>query len=385
MTKAVNDATGQKAGDIFQYLVALRDCFELQEGDTLQIEVNGDVSILTGTAGKFQKEIKHHFGKTSLNERNIDFWKTLANWYDDFDRIKVFSSLILYCTSEIKTSSPLYNWNKLSKEDKLGKLESIGSLSKKREEGFRKQYIRIFHQGYDKDKLLEILGKFSIESARKNIVGISEEFSKYIGHIPDTNRDSFIGALLGRILILVKDPPHKWEVTRAAFEKMLQAESAAHIDAQKRSLPTEFSQSEVPIEQENELQDKRFVKAIHDIAYTQMVHDAISDYWKMDMTVFQYFHNDILYLSSIDAYKDSLSKKLFYAKEQKKLDAIGKKQAEQILISQKLYLCAMEWDAADFGSIIDNQYFFQHGVIHDLVDDGGFEWKIGGEDEHQSN
>lgn len=116
-----------------------------------------------------------------------------------------------------------------------------------------------------------------------------------------------------------------------------------------------------------------------------MVHDAISDYWKMDMTVFQYFHNDILYLSSIDAYKDSLSKKLFYAKEQKKLDAIGKKQAEQILISQKLYLCAMEWDAADFGSIIDNQYFFQHGVIHDLVDDGGFEWKIGGEDEHQSN
>ena len=57
MTKAVNDATGQKAGDIFQYLVALRDCFELEEGDTLQIEVNGDVSILTGTAGKFQKEI----------------------------------------------------------------------------------------------------------------------------------------------------------------------------------------------------------------------------------------------------------------------------------------------------------------------------------------
>ena len=150
-------------------------------------------------------------------------------------------------------------------------------------------------------------------------------------------------------------------------------------------MPTEFAQSKIPIEQENELQDKRFVKAIHDIAYSQMVHDAISDYWKMDMTVVKYFHDDILYLSSIDAYKESLSKKLFYAKEQKKLDAIGKKQAEQILISQKLYLCAMAWDATDFGSIINNQYFFQHGVIHDLVDDGGFEWKLGGEDEHQSN
>lgn len=35
MAKAVNDATEQKAGDIFQYLVALRDCFELEENDTL--------------------------------------------------------------------------------------------------------------------------------------------------------------------------------------------------------------------------------------------------------------------------------------------------------------------------------------------------------------
>lgn len=28
MSRAVNDATLQKAGDIYQYLIALRDCFE---------------------------------------------------------------------------------------------------------------------------------------------------------------------------------------------------------------------------------------------------------------------------------------------------------------------------------------------------------------------
>lgn len=37
MTRAVNDATLQKAGDIYQYLIALRDCFELNDGDTLQL------------------------------------------------------------------------------------------------------------------------------------------------------------------------------------------------------------------------------------------------------------------------------------------------------------------------------------------------------------
>lgn len=36
MTKAVNDATLNKAGDIYQYLIALKDRFEFNDGDTLQ-------------------------------------------------------------------------------------------------------------------------------------------------------------------------------------------------------------------------------------------------------------------------------------------------------------------------------------------------------------
>lgn len=385
MTKAVNDATEQKAGDIFQYLVALRDCFELEDGDTLQIEVNGDVSILTGTAGKFQKEVKHHFGKTTLSDRDIDFWKTIANWYEDFERIKSFNALILYCTSNIKTTSPFYGWNELTKEAKLVKLEEIGSITKRRETGFREQYTRIFYSGYNKDHLLKILDKFSIESSRKNIVGISDEFSKFIGHIPKNNRDSYIGALLGRILILVKDPPHKWEVTRTAFDQMLEAESVAYGVAQKKPLPTEFAQSEIPDDQKVALKDKIFVKAIRDIDFSQMVSGAVSDYWKMDMTVAKYFRDDLMYLSSIDAYRGDLSQKLLYAKEDKKLDAIGKSDSEKILLSKKLYLDVMQWNATDFGSIINNQSFFQHGVIHDIVDDGNFEWKVGEEDEHQSD
>lgn len=78
MKKAVNDATLNKAGDIYQYLIALRDCFELCDDDTLQIETNGDVSIINNNGGLFQKEVKHHFGNTFLSDRDVDFWKTLA-------------------------------------------------------------------------------------------------------------------------------------------------------------------------------------------------------------------------------------------------------------------------------------------------------------------
>lgn len=61
--RAVNDATLNQAGNVYQYLVALKDCYELMEGDTLQIEVNGDVSVINKNKGRYQKEVKHHFGE----------------------------------------------------------------------------------------------------------------------------------------------------------------------------------------------------------------------------------------------------------------------------------------------------------------------------------
>lgn len=228
MTRAVNDATLQKAGDIYQYLIALRDCFELNDGDTLQIETNGDVSIINDVGGRFQREVKHHFGNTSISDRDIDFWKTLANWYVDYERVKNFSNYILSTTATIKSDSPFHSWNNIKKTEKLKCLKDIGATSKKTEETFRNQYNRIFGDSYDESRLLEILDKFTIEAAKTSIDGISNEFSKYVGHIPSENRDGYIGALLGEILIKVKEPPHKWEVTKSAFDEILQIQSAAY-------------------------------------------------------------------------------------------------------------------------------------------------------------
>lgn len=173
MTRAVNDATLQKAGDIYQYLIALRDCFELNDGDTLQIETNGDVSIINDVGGRFQREVKHHFGNTSISDRDIDFWKTLANWYVDYERVKNFSNYILSTTATIKSDSPFHSWNNIKKTEKLKCLKDIGATSKKTEETFRNQYNRIFGDSYDESRLLEILDKFTIEAAKTSIDGIS--------------------------------------------------------------------------------------------------------------------------------------------------------------------------------------------------------------------
>lgn len=58
MTKAINDASLKQAGTIYQYLIALKDCFAFTDPDTLQIETNGDASIINNTNGLFQKRSK---------------------------------------------------------------------------------------------------------------------------------------------------------------------------------------------------------------------------------------------------------------------------------------------------------------------------------------
>ena len=172
MTRAVNDATLQKSGDIYQYLIALRDCFELNDGDILQIETNGDVSIINDLGGRFQREVKHHFGNKSISDRDIDFWKTLANWYVDYERVKNFSNYILSTTATIQNDSSFYSWNRIGKIEKLKRLKDIGAISKENEKTFRNQYNRIFGESYDENRLLEILDKFTIEAAKTTIDGM---------------------------------------------------------------------------------------------------------------------------------------------------------------------------------------------------------------------
>lgn len=384
VTKAVNDATPNKAGDIYQYLIALRDCFELNDGDTLQIETNGDVSIINDVGGHFQREVKHHFGNKSISDRDIDFWKTLANWYADYERVKNFSNYILSTTATIQSNSPFYGWNKMKKKEKLKHLKDIGAKTKKKEKTFRNQYNRIFTDSYDESRLLEILDKFTIEAAKTSLVGISNEFAKYVGHIPAENRDGYIGALLGEILIKVKEPPHKWEVTKSVFDEILQIQSTAYGTKGTAPLPNEYAKADVPKTEIPTLEQKKFVASIREIQYDKMIPSAMSDYWKADLTIAKYFQDNLMYLISLESYMEDLSAKMQYSKANSDLNAEEATEEEQIRISKQLYNGVMSWDANDFGSIIRNQGYFQRGVIHNIVDETDFKWKVGEEkNEHK--
>ncbi|MFQ8923666.1 MAG: hypothetical protein ACLR60_17395 [Clostridium paraputrificum] len=379
MSKAVNDATLKKAGDLFQYYIALRNCFNMKSGDKLQIEVNGDVSLISNISGSsFQIEVKHHFGEHSLSDRNIDFWKTLSNWYMEYDRISIFSSLVLYTTSTIGLESPFYDWNNKKQSEKLSVLLSIGTVEKKDENTFRKYYNKIFDkEAYDKDKLEDILSRFTIEYNQNKISDISKEFDCYVGHIPKDNRDNYIGALLGRILSVVKEPPHIWELSREEFDKILQQESVAYSNSGEKPLPDTFNDDDIPVYEKETLINKNFVEEIKKIEHYDEIQPAILDYWKTNMTIINFFKEDLLYNRSLDKYRDDLSYRLKQKKNISVIKSRRKSREEQIENSQILYSEVMLWEVNDFGSIIKNQYYFQRGVIHTIVDDKEFSWDVG--------
>lgn len=84
-----------------------------------------------------------------------------------------------------------------------------------------------------------------------------------------------------------------------------------------------------------------------------------------------------MYLESLELYIDELDKKLHRQKRISERDAKGQSFEKQIDTVQSLYDKVMMWDASDFGSIIRNQGFFQRGIIHNIVDETDFRWKVG--------
>lgn len=382
MTIKRNDATLSKLGDIYQYYIALLDCFKMKAGDKIQIELQGDVTLISGHNNSFQKEVKHHTGSTKLSDRDVDLWNTLKNWVLDYSDSMKFDQLILFTTADIVAASVFCNWNTKEKADKYGVLHKIGEKVKNSEKNFRSCYNDVFNSpSITEEQVCDLLDKFQIEYLQPQIQGISARFSPYLVTIPEVNRDNYIASLLGTVLQQVVKLPHKWEVSFEIFQKHAQTIAPSYMKEEKVPLPLDFLSVE-PDSTECEIaKEKTFVRALEDIDYKKMIPYAISDYWKATKTIARYFSDNISYTSSLTAYRESLDSRMFYAKESVISGKPFSGRSQELNASRKLCSDVLGWAANDFGSIVANQSFFQNGIIHDIVDDEDFVWDVGDEDE----
>ena len=113
MGRQSNDSTKTFKGIIYQFLIALDKCFEMQEGESVYIETCGDISIL----GDDSIQIESKYFNSYLTELDHNVWKTINNWMKDEFPYDNFCSLILLTTQKVKTNSSWYNWNNKKKTE----------------------------------------------------------------------------------------------------------------------------------------------------------------------------------------------------------------------------------------------------------------------------
>lgn len=377
MKRAINDATLTKLGDIFQYYIALLECFKMEEGDSILIEVKGDISKVS-VKNSFQMEVKHHLKSTLIGDRNTEIWNTIDNWIKEFDLIKDVDKLILYTTSGIQPKSIFNNWSSISNEEKYEALKNVGLEKKARERLFRELYDSVFPDDNScEDQLRSIIAKFEIKDTRSRITSINNDFKEYLKLIPKSNREKFIASLLGNILSKVKDEPHIWEVTYQYFEELLQHTTPHYTNSKETPLPTEFEQLVIPLDIVKRNTGKRFVQVIKAIDYDSEIPEAIGDYWKTNMTIARYYTDNILFNSGLSQYTYRLSQKLSNYKKSLVIENDGYSRDIQIKNSKKFYSSVMAWDATPFSTVNPNFPFFQKGTIHSYVDTTAFTWDLG--------
>lgn len=380
---AINDATLQKVGDLYQYFIALLDCFSLKKGEAMLIETKGDVSIISlDGKNRFQKEIKHHFGKNNLNDRNEDFWNTLDNWCKERSDMS-FEKLIFCTTSSIANKSLFYGWNKKTSEERFEILKECGLKKNRREKSFRKHYESIFTSNeLTQDETTALLGKVEIWSNQSIISELDQLFAEATRQIPQENKRKYIESLLGQILGKVVDPPHKWEVKQEEFDQMVIDNTARFAKSSQVFLETLKSGISPTQAELQRLNDKVFVKEIERIEYKEVIDKAIVDYWRAHTQVIQNAQNNLLFMESLPEYRNDLLNKLEGAKRQAIRRVLDPDHKHCIAASKDMYDQATTWDANDFGHVVGNSGYFQNGIIHEIVDDKEFEWSLEVEDEH---
>jgi len=383
MSRKRNDATLSKLGDIYQYFVALLDCFKMKSGEKIQIELRGDVTLISGDNNSFQKEVKHHTGSSNLSDRDIDLWNTLKNWIIDYSDSVKFDQLILFTTADIATTSVFHNWTSKKNAEKYDVLHKIGEKVKKTEKSFRSCYNDIFNnETITKAQLCSLLEKFQIEHLQPQIQGISALFSPYLVTIPEENRFYYIISLIGTVFEQVIDSPYIWEVPFEIFQEHAQTIASSYMKAGTVLLPLDFLSTEPDSTECAVAKDKTFIKELEHIEYTKIIPIAISDYWKATKTIARYFSDNISYTTSLSNYRASLGQQMFYAKESVLNGEPFLNRNQELSASRKLCSNVLGWEAKDFGSIVANQHFFQNGIVHSIVDDKDFVWDVG--DDHES-
>lgn len=384
----------QVKGFLYQFLVALQFCFEMQQNQVLYIEKFGDFAIITkGEGENISAEVKHYFSqKLYLLHRNII--NTLYNWVQPHFHQEKYTKLLLITTQKIREGDVLNSIfkvgdkydifiNELNKEieqikDKLEmdkKSNPKATLGAEKEKSLKQ--MEYLCKEEHKKEMIEILDKWVMNIECVDFKNLYDSIvDRYASMLDGRKRELYIDGLLAMII----NPgivENGWCIKREDFVKR-QQELNSDFSPKTISFPTVGE----PIETETEgLESSLFVEKLKIVNLENEITKAIHDYVKTNNLIIKEIKGRPVRNNGLEKYKENL-KSLF--ETQYNTHAIEFKYDPNQNIfksSQKFYYtmqnACLQVKMEPFNTI---DVYFAKGVLHILADDKTLDvkWLIDG-------
>lgn len=379
MSNLVHDSTKTFKPIIYQFLIALEKCFEMQNDESIWIEKYGDV---TNSSGE-QVEVKDY--QKNLTDLDHNVWKTLKNWLDDGFDISHYHSFILLTTQTISPTSKFIDWNNKNKDEKLESLNSIKEkFDEQKKKSIEKKTLTVSKSTKEKkekpdetqillnkvfdstksDKLLSILEKFTIQSEAENDETLYKRLVETrTDGILEEKRDEFLDSLVGYI-IKPEITSGGWEVKNKEFRQKTKSLIETYTSTTKVFPKIEISPITDDVIEKH--QSYLFVQKIEDIGYDEVKSEVISDFIYARRTISEELRSREISPKEYSHYENEVFKS-FKTKHRNAL--IDANSINHIKESKKLYNNVTDETAPNFYNFNDTPKSYRNGILHEIAND----------------
>ncbi len=371
----------------YQILLALQNCFEMSNSQTVWIEKDGDISIISDNKEE-SKQIEVKDYSNDLTDNHENFWKTLKNWLaPEFDHTR-YASLILHTTQSFGKKTKFNSWNNQDVDTRLKILKSIYNKNKEKDKERKEQNKILKTQGKkeipetsiyklqneifennDDNIIKDVIKKIIIndESDDLNLLR-TKMSSKLIGSIPTYNQQFYIESLVG--FIYESFAENKWCINKDAFIERREQLTAKYC---KNTIPIpQFQGTKASEEDIKNYEDKLFVRKIKDIQYEKVLPDAVGNWIELRNTLNEELDENPLYKNETIKYQNQLITRFNYSYSNAQLET-----GDNITRSKRLYNNVIGEPPLPIDNITPH-LAYKNGLIQDAMDNENIniKWKV---------
>ena len=363
MTKLKFDSTSSIKGVLYQFFVALEQCFKMREGQAVYIETYRDVSVLGNLFDS--KQIESKLYKKALTDSDKNVWKSLYNWMREDFPIDQFGYLVLLTTQKVPMGSAWLNWNDKTPSERMAVLRNIKKSfdSRKRKDKDLAAYMTAIFDAKNATRLSQVAKMLYIDSISMD----GNQYHKYLQekygkHIPNIQQGKYINHMFGYIL----NPDivsHNWTITYEEFIR--EAEEITKTLVENTAVfPMKLKLTDI---QKNDYDGYAFVEKIKDIKYgDDIILEAIDDYVHTASIIEQELGKSETKKNSLLQYEENL-KGSFAAKYRKASRTCN--DSERITKSQDFYDDMTGSSDITFHTYNNVDLYFHNGMLHMIADE----------------